>query len=162
MGNERLPELELIYRSSLPSFIRVATAITGDEGLAADAVHDAFVSCVRAAAGFTGEGTLEAWVWRAVINSALRLRRDRRREVELEAGVPAHSANGHGDELAAVRLAVALLPERQRLVLFLRYYADFDYRTIATALGITTGTVGAALSQAHASLRASLTKEVAE
>jgi RNA polymerase sigma factor (sigma-70 family) len=148
--------------SSLPSFIRVATAITGDEGLGADAVRDAFVACVRAGAGFRGEETLEAWVWRAVINAALRLRRDRRREVALDPSGPSRPSNGHGDDLASVRVAVALLPERQRLVLFLRYYADLDYGSIADALGIATGTVGAALSQAHASLRASLTKEVAE
>ena len=33
--------LEGIYRASLPRFLRVATAITGDPELAADAVHDA-------------------------------------------------------------------------------------------------------------------------
>ena len=53
-----------------------------------------------------------------------------------------------------VRVAIAQLPERQRLVLFLRYYADLDYDAIATALGISSGTVGATLHQAHATLRA--------
>ena len=48
---------------------------------------------------------------------------------------------------------IADLPERQRLVLFLRYYADLDYRQIADALGIRRGTVGATLNQAHAALR---------
>jgi DNA-directed RNA polymerase specialized sigma24 family protein len=33
-----------------------------------------------------------------------------------------------------VRAAVEQLPERQRLVLFLRYYADLDYRSIAETL----------------------------
>jgi RNA polymerase sigma factor (sigma-70 family) len=49
--------------------------------------------------------------------------------------------------------AIAALPERQRLVLFLRYYADLEYAAIAETLGIGLGTVGATLNHAHAALR---------
>ena len=52
-----------------------------------------------------------------------------------------------------IRDALAQLPERQRLVLFLRYFADLDYESIAAALEITSGTVGATLNKAHAALR---------
>jgi RNA polymerase sigma factor (sigma-70 family) len=55
-----------------------------------------------------------------------------------------------------VRVALAGLPERQRLVVFLRYYADLDYRSIGAALGIRTGTVSATLNAAHRSLRQTL------
>jgi RNA polymerase sigma factor (sigma-70 family) len=48
---------------------------------------------------------------------------------------------------------VGRLPERQRLALFLRYYADLDYRTIAAVLGIKEGTVSATVSAAHSSVR---------
>jgi len=44
------------------------------------------------------------------------------------------------------------LSERQRLVMFLRYYADLDYPTIARVLGIGEGTVDATMKQAHARL----------
>ncbi len=57
-------------------------------------------------------------------------------------------------------MAVATLPERQRLALFLRYYADFDYRQIAAILEVEIGTVSATLHKAHAALRAALTTEV--
>jgi hypothetical protein len=60
---------------------------------------------------------------------------------------------------AAVIAAIGALPERQRLVLFLRYYADLDHRGIATALGIRPGTVGAALHEAHRSVRNSPTSD---
>ena len=53
-------------------------------------------------------------------------------------------AEVHESELAE---AISRLPERERLVLFLRYYADLDYRTIAEALEISGGTVGATLSE---------------
>jgi RNA polymerase sigma factor (sigma-70 family) len=51
---------------------------------------------------------------------------------------------------------VAGLPERQRLVVFLRYYADLDYRSIAAALDVEVGTVSATLASAHRSIRRAL------
>ena len=54
---------------------------------------------------------------------------------------------------ADVRAWIASLPERQRLVVFLRYFADLDYRSIATALDVEVGTVSATLAAAHAALR---------
>jgi RNA polymerase sigma-70 factor (ECF subfamily) len=54
------------------------------------------------------------------------------------------------------------LTDRQREVLFLHYYADLDYATIAEALGISPGTVGATLSSARLTLRRALTQEVIE
>ena len=47
-----------------------------------------------------------------------------------------------GEERAVLGDAFARLPERQRFVLFLRYYADLDYGSIADALGISAGTLG--------------------
>ena len=38
-------------------------------------------------------------------------------------------------------------------MLYLRYYADLDYRTIADVLEIQIGTVAATLSAAHQTLR---------
>ncbi len=64
------------------------------------------------------------------------------------------------EERDAVRAAIAALPERQRLALFLRYYADLDYAAIAAALGVRRGTVSATLNHAHESLRAALGEEV--
>lgn len=58
-----------------------------------------------------------------------------------------------------VRDAIAALPERQRLVIFLRYYADLDYDAIALAAGIRKGTVGPTLVKAQAALRRALGEE---
>ena len=146
-----LAEIEALYRARFLHFKRVATAIVGDAERAADAVHDGFTDAIRSRSRFRGEGSLEAWVWRAVVNAALRARAPAA-ELELHEGWL--SRNGHEDvPPSALRAAIAALPERQRLVLFLRYYADLDYRTVATALGIRTGTVAATLHAAHAALR---------
>ena len=51
---------------------------------------------------------------------------------------------------------VSSLPERQRLIVFLRYYADLDYQSIADALGVEVATVGATLTSALRPLRRAL------
>jgi RNA polymerase sigma-70 factor (ECF subfamily) len=145
-----LAELERLYRERYPVFLRVARVTTRDHGAAADAVQEAFVDAVRHRRSFRGDGTLEAWVWRLVVNAARRRRRDHATSPLEGVDVADVSGNGFGDP---VRAAVAALPERQRLALFLRYYADLDYAGIAAALEITEGTVGATLNAAHAALR---------
>ncbi len=146
-----LTDIEALYRARFRHFKRVAVAIVGDAERAVDVVHDGFADAIRGRSGFRGEGSLEAWVWRCVVNAALRTRTP---HAELELREEWHRRNGHEDiELDLLRTAIAALPERQRLVLFLRYYADLDYRTIATALDVRTGTVSATLHAAHAALR---------
>jgi RNA polymerase sigma-70 factor (ECF subfamily) len=144
-------ELERAYRAEFARFVRVATAIAGDEQSGADAVHDAFVQAVRNRHSFRGEGPLEAWLWRLVVNAAKK--RTRSEPAAETTQAPAAAENGFGDP---VRSLVAALPERQRLALFLRYYADLDYESIAATLGVSSGTVGATLGAAHAALRNSL------
>jgi RNA polymerase sigma-70 factor (ECF subfamily) len=64
-----------------------------------------------------------------------------------------HGSSNGQPETIGLREQIAALPERQRETLFLRYYADLDYRTIAQVLGIEVGTVSATLSAAHRTLR---------
>jgi RNA polymerase sigma factor (sigma-70 family) len=142
-----LEEIELLYRHRYPAFLRVAVAITGDEERGADAVQDAFVGIVRSRRRIR---QLEAVAWRAVVNAA----RDRRSAGGEELPELVASEAGSADE--RVRAAIAALPERQRLVLFLRYFADLDYRQIGRVMGIRPGTVAASLNAARAAVKAEL------
>jgi len=157
-GQLSVDEIEAVYRHDAVNFERVAIAITGDEQLGCDAVHDAFVLALRHRERFRGEAPLEAWLWRIVINEA---RKRRVREAGVLATDPsqlelvAAPSNG-GLDRARVRGAIAALPERQRLALFLRHYADLDYATIAQALAVEPGTVAATLSAARSRLREQL------
>jgi RNA polymerase sigma-70 factor, ECF subfamily len=151
-------ELEDLYRGRYRHFLRVTTAIVGDEASGHDAVQDGFAYSLREQQSFRGEGPLEAWVWRTVVNAALAARRRRVARREAPEAHAIANENGQADELG-VRASVAVLPERQRLAVYLRYYADLDYRSIAHALGVEVGTVSATLSSAHEALRRSM-KEV--
>jgi len=138
-------ELEALYRGKLPEFRRVATAIAGDRDLGCDAVQEAFATAVRKRRSFRGDGTLEAWVWRIVVNAARDARRRRPPLAEARETAP----NGH-----APVLPLDVLTERQREIVFLHYYADLDYAAIAEALAISPGTVGATLTAARKTLKA--------
>src|SRR5437588_1659937 len=108
-------EVEAVYRRRYGKFLRVAVAILRDERLAEEAVHDAFVRALRHRSSFDERGSLEAWLWRIVVNEARR-RRSRERAAPLSSltlpesvAVPA-TTNGHRDS-GVVEALVVGLPE---------------------------------------------------
>jgi RNA polymerase sigma-70 factor (ECF subfamily) len=150
--NAQVADLEALYRARYRHFLRVATLITRDEGNAHDAVQEGFAATIRSLASFRGEGPLEAWVWRAVVNVAKKQQRHSS-AAALEDHERSSRQNGDATDARSIRTWIAALPERQRLIVYLRYYADLDYRQIASVLDIAVGTVSATLSAAHQNLR---------
>jgi RNA polymerase sigma-70 factor, ECF subfamily len=151
-------EIERLYRERYGAFLRVAVGMLRDERLAEEAVHEGFVRALRHRRQFHGRGSLEAWLWRIVVNEARRLgsaERQARERIPPTFAYEPPDACDDGDE-GAIEALVAALPERQRLALFLRYYADLDYEAIAAALDVKLGTVAATLHAAHAALRRQL------
>jgi RNA polymerase sigma-70 factor, ECF subfamily len=150
-----LAEIEARYRSDFHLFVRVAAALTGDVNTGLDVVQDAFSSAVRSRLRFRADGPIEAWLWSIVLNTARTAQRSAKQRRQREQVAPRAEQVDERDPDAqeSLRARVAALPERQRQVVFLRYYADMDYRAIAEALGMATGTVSATLSAAHAALR---------
>ena len=149
-------EIEIVYLSRFNEFCSVANAILHDRERAKDAVQDAFVSALSRRSQWRGEGSLDAWLWRAVLNAA----RDRRRKHEaipvsdtVAAARVEPSATFDGSAAGAFADALAGLTERQRLVLFLRYYGDLGNRQIAETIGVKPGTVAATIHQAQEHLR---------
>jgi RNA polymerase sigma factor (sigma-70 family) len=150
-------EIERVYHERYAPFRRAVTAIVGGEDRAHDAVQEGFARALAKRRQFNG-GSLEAWIWRIVVRQAfdLRERPVAALEAEFDAGLVVSEQD---PELAA---AVRRLPPRRRLIVFLRYFGDLSYEQIAAVMGVSAGTVGAALSQAHDELRAELELEGAE
>jgi len=156
----QIAELETLYRQQFPAFARVAISLTGSVELGKETVQEAFARAIEQVGGFRGDCPLEAWVWRIVVNTARSsARRAGYEEADATIDPGLERTNGYSD-LPAVQLWVQALPERQRAVVFLRYWADLDYRAIAVALEIEVGTVSATLNAAHSSLRRLLQEEV--
>jgi RNA polymerase sigma factor (sigma-70 family) len=139
--------LEQLYRDRYVGFRNALAPIAGSRDAARDAVQEAFAVALRERRALRRRESLAPWVWQIAYRLALRER-----------------ARGHAEEVptdlsildperdAALAEAIRSLPPRRRVVVFLRYFADFSYAEIAEALGLSEGTVAATLAQARAAL----------
>jgi RNA polymerase sigma-70 factor (ECF subfamily) len=154
-------DLELLYRDRFAGFQKALSTVTGGYDSAGEALQEGFARALARIDSFRGQCPLGAWVWRIALNVALEQRRahelrDRHRvDAPLAAGDGAVPAAflvdaGHDPRLVA---AVNALPERRRLMVFLRFFADCSYAEIAAICAVSEGTVGATLAQALESLR---------
>jgi RNA polymerase sigma factor (sigma-70 family) len=148
-------DLEDLYRRRYAAFRNALIAVTGSRDAARDAVQEAFARALRDQQSYRGDGPLEAWVWRIAVRAGIEARR--RRGPLAEPGTDAVMLERERDPDLAD--ALAALPPRRRLVVFLRYFADLSYAEIGAALSISPGTVAATLAQAHADLFEALERE---
>lgn len=149
--------IEDVYRRRYADFRNALTPVAGSREAARDAVQEGFARALATNTGFRGEGTPDAWLWQICYRAALeRHRRPLPRcDSEIDEYV-ASLSDARADP--AVTAAIAALTPRRRQVVFLRYFCDFSYSEIASALEISTGTVSASLAQAHAELLGRLTE----
>jgi RNA polymerase sigma factor (sigma-70 family) len=148
--------IERLYRERYLRFRNGVAPVAGSYEAARDAVQEGFLRALRARDQFRGEGSLEGWVWRIVLRAALEGKSGDRAllsldEVELGFVEPERDP--------ALAEALAQLAPRRRLVVFLRYFADLPYETIAEACEIDVGTVAATLAQARRALAETLTDQ---
>jgi RNA polymerase sigma-70 factor (ECF subfamily) len=139
--------LEQLYRDRYVGFRNALAPIAGSADAARDVVQEAFAVALRERRALRRSESLAPWVWRIAFRLALRERgRGLTEELPEDLGILSPERD---PGLAA---AVRALPPRRRLVVFLRYFADFSYAEIAEALDVSEGTVAATLAQAHAAL----------
>lgn len=155
MVDETAAAIEELYRQRYTRFRNGVAPVAGSYEAAHDAVQEGFARALRASRQYMGRGSLEGWVWRIVLRTALEQRRPGE-EVSLDEVEPGFVEPERDFELAR---AVQALPPRRRLIVFLRYFADLPYRTIAEVLAIDEGTVAATLAQARQALAAILDRE---
>ena len=154
-----VPEFDDVYAALWPRLVRTAYAVSGDRGIAEDAVQTAFAKAYRSWRRISRMEAPEAYLRRMAINEVLNDRRRARHRHEISRDrVPEHGALGGSEGWAhdEMWLAVSTLPPRQRAVLVLRYYEDLSEQQIADALGCRPGTVKSQASAALASLRSRL------
>jgi RNA polymerase sigma-70 factor (ECF subfamily) len=146
----------------------LALRVLRDEGLAQDAVQDAFLAVWRTAASFSPErGAARTWVLTLVHRRAVDLvrREERRRGDPLES-----AAEPASDELTdqqawlrfereRVQAALRRLPDQQREALELAYYGGFSQSQLAERLGEPLGTIKSRMHTGHARLRELLEAE---
>jgi RNA polymerase sigma factor (sigma-70 family) len=142
---------------------RTAFLITRSEEDARDAVQDGLIKAIRALGRYDPTRPLRPWLLRIVANEARNRVRSSRRRTALELRIatepsedatPSPEAAALAAEAGAELLAaVNQLPEDQRLVVGMRYFAGLSENETASALGVRPGTVKSRHSRALQRLR---------
>lgn len=138
-----------------PRGYRIAFLLTGDEDLAADLVHDAFVRLFGRFQDLRDPGAFEAYLRRTLVNLAnshYRRRRVERAYAARFGGVPIQSADGY-DVNDQVHQWLVQLPVRQRAAIVLRYFEDLSEQQSAEALDISVPALKGLVQRAMATLR---------
>lgn len=152
-GDERDAAFIAFMREAQPQLLRAAFYLTGSQESAQELTQDALVRTYLAWPKVRPDSAY-AYARRILVNQRVERWRRTSREVLTDFAVdradkPDSSAD-HRDEL--LRL-LRSLPEQQRKVVVLRYYADLTEREVADVLGISLGTVKSTASRGLSALR---------
>jgi RNA polymerase sigma-70 factor (ECF subfamily) len=162
-----------LYRRYAPSAYGLAYRLTGQQILAQDVVHDAFLALWRAPEAFDpARGLFRTYFLSLVHHRAVdtvrreeRLRKRSERSANLEPLTGEDVAEGVVEEAflgirrKEVREALTTLPPEQRQVLEMAYFQGYTQVAIAEELGIPIGTVKTRTLAAMRKLRRALYRE---
>lgn len=142
--------------------------LTRNTADAQDLTQEVFLRAYQAFGRLRSEHNLRAWLYKIATNCAYTaFKRDKRQAQHTVAllddahGAPADAASPHqqtavNESLAAVRQAMAGLPDKQRQALLLRHVQGLEYAEVAQALGCSQDSARANVYQAIRRLRREL------
>ena len=134
----------------------IALDVLGDYHLATDVSQDAFVTAYENLPSLRKPMAFGSWLMKITRRRAIDWARRKRDEAPLESVVPAtiHNPDGQLDEgKQRLLAAVVKLPQGERQVIMLRYFAGHSVKEVAEILSRGVGTVTKQLSRAHIRLR---------
>lgn len=117
-----------------------------------DLLQNTFMKAWQSLDAFRGEAKLSTWLYKIAINESITHldKLKRRQSVSLDdeelslASVIEADTHFDGDELQEkLRLAIASLPEKQRLVFNMKYFDDMKYDDMSEILGTSVGALKA-------------------
>ncbi len=163
--NDRLAQ-ELVYTRFADRLFRLSFRYMKDQHEAEDALIVAFNKIFSSFSSFTfqGEGSLEAWMRRIVVNEALMALRKKHNfnlTESLDHNTPEPSLENEVLDLDSEEIykAIAELPTGYRTVFNLNVVEGMSHEEIAKALKISVGTSRSQLFKAKAILKKTLSKE---
>jgi RNA polymerase sigma-70 factor, ECF subfamily len=149
-GDSDRSEVEQLFREEYARIVVVLSAQLRDRGAAEECAQDAFLEAVRHWRKLRTYDDPKAWLWLVALRRAAKWNHRRSRApVATSPMVPAQEL----EALIDLHDAIRALPDRQREVVTLHYFADLSIPVIANQLGISTGTVKSQLHDARHALR---------
>ena len=149
---------EVIRLYSEPLYWQIRRMVQNHDD-ASDLLQNTFLKAWQSIDNFRGEARLSTWLYKIAINESLSfLEKERKRQgISIDdqgaAIISTIEADKYfdGDELSLkLRKAVALLPEKQRLVFNMKYFEDMKYEDMSSILGTS---VGALKASYHAAVK---------
>ena len=174
-GGEDLALNELMARWQQP-LVNYLARLCGNEATALDLAQDTFVRVYEARARYDTRGRFATWLYTIAGNLARNSHRWQQRHPAVSLETPTDDNGGtlgahlpdtapapdataeHSERAAAVRAAVAELPEDQRTIVLLSEFEDRSHAEIAAVLGCTTKAVETRLYRARQFLRERLAR----
>ena len=137
---------------------RVAASYLRGESDRLDAVSEAITRAWEKRHTLREESLFRTWITRILIRECVNIQRRQKRSVPVDA-LPEAESEPEDERIAALREALAQLPQRQRTMTVLHYMEGYDVREVARIMGTTKSAVCAGLSRARARLRALMGEE---
>jgi len=142
----------------------------GRSDLAEEITQSVFVTCATKLrdGGYQERGRFESWLFLVAMNRLRdELRRERRQAAPsdptafsgVSAGRSGEQDGENAEQLEALRIAVAQLPEADREIIELRHHAQMSFKLIAQTLGEPIGTLLARHHRALKKLRSLMENE---
>ncbi len=160
--------IEALYDSYAPSLLSVCFRYSGNRDDAEDILHDGFIKIIQKIHTFKlrSDGSLEAWMRRIMVNTALNFLRSRQKEKNfIDIDPILDKIDLHDEEEAdpeAIYLSIdreqimqliCELPAGYRTVFNLFVFEQYGHREIAEMLACSENTSKSQLSKARALLR---------
>ena len=165
-GNLDKVSIGVLYDKHAPWLLALCLRYTGNREDAEDVLHDGFMKIIRGIGKFREQetGSLEAWMRRIIVNTALNYIRDHKKEKMFAEPVllsePVQVENDDNDEIAGYDFSreqlnsfICELPAGYRTVFNLYVMEDYSHKEIAGMLGISENTSKSQLSKARNYLR---------
>ena len=150
-------DLEVEYRQHVEAMLHFATVLVGPSD-AADVVSDV-VTTTLARRSLDGVADIRAYWLRSVANTAADRHRSASRRVLRERRTAGRGVQVDELDAEGARAILAPLSVQQRAIVYLAYWHDRTPAEVATALGVSEGTVRKQLARSRARLREVLTDD---
>jgi RNA polymerase sigma-70 factor (ECF subfamily) len=151
------------------SVYNLALKIMKNESDALDVSQDVFLKAYTNLENFRGDSRFSVWLYRLAYNACIDASRKSKAGMNVSLTVQDEDSESAELDLAdtkplpeeeterretqrEVQAAIQELPEEQRRIIVMREFSDMAYEDIASALGISVGTVKSRLSRARKNL----------
>ena len=133
-----------------------------------DVVQNTFIKVWKNLDGFKRESKLYTWLYRIATNESLTFLKKKKKHQTIEIETDDYDLTAElkadpffeGDEIQLkLQKAIALLPEKQRVVFNLRYYEEMKYDEMSEVLDTSVGALKASYHHAVKKIEKSLTED---